>query len=272
MAVGQVFTWEVLSSGKVPQEESFRVVMEKLRATLGAESSVVSALLFGSVVRGDSNIRSDIDCGVIYETEQEPAAVAAMHSVDRLACSLHVPINFVPCDTVLASTRLHHLGTSFTQHLQTSIAAGGLIKGDFLGFLAPTLPTQLEVETYIEAKMYKLQESYAQMASFSDERLAVFLKKVLEAPMHVARKMLVHGDLLRGDSKVKVHERYLQVMPQHLGEQLFSLVLTDAWYSEELATQRLFLNEARYEKAIDHLKRNVPHVLRFLRSNILLLN
>lgn len=270
--MGQVFTWDSIRTGKIPRQESFHYVASDMREMLSDEPAVVSALLFGSVVRGDFNIRSDIDCVVIYETAQQEFAMETMHNIDRRASALHVPINFTPCDTVLAKTRLHHLGTSFITHLQASINAGGLIKGNLIDLLAPTIPATQEIESYIKMKMYSMQESLAQMMSFSEERRTAFLKKALEASTHVARKMLIYEGTLRGDSKKEVQERYRATMPANLAEQFDRLLSLDYSYSIDLDTQLEEPNQDKYEKVLSRLQKQLPKVLEFLRSNILRLD
>lgn len=266
--MGQVFTWDSIQAGRIPKLESFHRVAADLRETLSSEPAVVSALLFGSVVRGDFNIRSDIDCLVLYETIGQNSAMGAMHHVDRMAHSLHVPINYTPCDTMLARTRLHALGVAFVRHLQAAIDAGGLIKGNLVDLLAPTVSAKQEIESYISRKMYSLQESFAEMTSFSEERFVAFLKKALEAPVHVARKMLIYEGVLKGDSKREVQARYREMMPPHLGEQFDYLLSVDSWYSLELEFQLKKPDQEQYSDALASLQQELPKVLEFLRSNI----
>lgn len=270
--MGQVFTWEAIRSGKIPQLESFHTVGNRLRTQLATEPSVASALLFGSVVRGDFNFRSDIDCLVLYKTEQEGVAMAVIHEIDREAHGLHVPINFTPCDTVLAHTHLHHLGSSFVRHLQASIDAGGLIKGDLVGSLAPTISPEEEIRSYIKMKMYKMQASFAQMSSFSEEQLASFLKKAFEAPMHVARKMLIYESTLGGDSKKEVQARYRDTMPSPMAALFNNLLALDAWYSSEVERQARRPNRQRYNETLALIMSELSGLLQFLRLNILRLN
>jgi predicted nucleotidyltransferase len=232
----------------------------------------VSALLFGSVVRGDFNIRSDVDCIVLYETGGQNSAVGAMHHVDRMAHALHVPINYTPCDTALARTRLHVVGTSFVRHLQCAIDAGGLIKGNLADLLAPTVPVAQELESYISRKMYSLQAALAQMASFDEKELARFFRKALEAPMHIARKMLIYEGTLEGDSKQDVRTRYRETMPTYLGEQFDYLLSVDSHYSLELGLQLEIQDQEQYSDALVSLQSELPKVLEFLRANILRLN
>lgn len=270
--MGKVFTWDAIQDGRIPKKESFQFIADALRETLSGEPSIVSALLFGSVVRGDFNIRSDIDCAVIYQVEEEEWAMSAMHEVSQLALTFHVPINFTPCDTVVAGTPFHHLHRSFVQHLQTSIDAGGLIKGNFVDLLAPTIPAEQEIESYIKMKMYSMQESLAQMTTFSEERFAAFLKKALEAPTHVARKMLIYEGTLQGDSKREVRERYRETMPRPLSDQFDLLLKADRLYSDDLACQMEELNKEQYEVTLDLLRIQLPKVLKFLRANIIRIN
>lgn len=195
-----------------------------------------------------------------------------LHQIDSQAHGRYVPINVTPCDTVLARTRLHHLGASFVRHLQYSIDTGGLIKGSLAGMLSPTIPVRQEIESYIKMKMYSMQESLATMTSYSDERLAGFLKKALEAPTHVARKMLIYYDLLRGDSKKEVQERYRECMHDDLGKQLDYLLALDAWYSSALQCQLRSPNKTLYADTLTALQADMPKVIEFLRSNILRLD
>lgn len=270
--MGQVFTWNAVRNRKVPARESFAVVAKSLRTTLATEPTIAAALLFGSVVRGDLNIRSDVDCLVLYETNGEAIAMETMHALDMAAHSLHVPINFTPCDTQLAQTRLHHLGVSFLRHLQASIDAGGCIKGDLVALVAPTISAKLEIESYIKMKMYNMQESLAQMTSFSEERMASFLKKALEASTHVARKMLIYEGTLEGDSKREVQQRYQETMPPRLSQLFGHLLSVDARYSLELERQLEGPDATAYAMTLQRIQSELRNLLEFLRLNILRLN
>lgn len=271
--MGQVFTWDSIQAGKIPEKRSFHRVAFDMRTSLAGEPAIVTALLFGSVVRGDFDIRSDVDCVVIYKKEQEAWAVSMMHDIDRRAHALHVPVNFTPCDTVIVATRFHALGSAFVRHLRSAMDAGGLIKGNLVDILAPTIPAEQEIESYIRMKMYNLQESLVQITSFSEERRVAFFKKALEAPTHVARKMLIYEDTLRdGDSKREVQERYRDTMPGLLSKQFDYLLKVDRQYSADLEGQMEKPNQSRYEKALDRLQGRLPDVLEFLRSNIIRLN
>lgn len=266
--MGKVFTFEEIEEGRVPRPENFNLVASRLREELLYESSVVCALLFGSVVRGDSTIRSDVDCVVVYDVQKEKSAVRVMHRLNRFANTLHIPINYTPCDTAVARTYLHALGKAFVQHLQAAIDAGGIIKGNLVDILAPTMSATQEVESYISRKMFSLMESYAEMSTYSEERLFAFLKKALEAPMHVARKMLIYEGTMQGDSKREVQEQYKVTMPMRLVKQFEGLQLGDSLYTKELKHQIKHPNEVEYKNELLALRMQLPYVLEFIRGNI----
>jgi predicted nucleotidyltransferase len=270
--MGQVFTWDSIQYGRIPKKESFLDVAHDLREQFSLRPSIVSAVLFGSYVRGNFTIRSDVNCFVIYKSEEEDLAMSAMQAANRKAHALHVPINFALCDTALAHTRWHHLDASFVQHLQDAIDAGGLIKGTLDGLLAPTVPATAQIESYIKVKLYRMQESFALTTSFSDDRLARFLTKTFEAPTDVARKMLIHEGTLRGDSKKEVQAEYRETMPKALSRQFEQLLAADLRYSAHLLLQVAEPDKDNYVDVLARLQMGVPRVLEFLRLNVLHLN
>ncbi|MFI5260453.1 MAG: nucleotidyltransferase domain-containing protein [Candidatus Paceibacteria bacterium] len=270
--MGQIFTWDAIQHGRIPNKKSFHHVAKELRSRLAGEDSIIAAALFGSVLRGDFTIRSDIDCAVIHDTDHERTAMGVMHKAIEMATALYVPINFTPCDVRLAETRYHHFGPSFQKHLESSMNAGGLIKGDLIDLLAPTVPVQEEIEWYIKMKMYNLQESLTQMPVYSEERMTLFLKKVLEAPMHVARKMLIYEGCLLGDSKSEVQEQYRDTFPTKLAQRFDDLLKLDHEYSTGLDHQMKSPDQEKYEQLLLRIKRELPHVLEFLRGNIVRLD
>ena len=65
--MGRVFSWQEINSGQIPDLSSFDSVGNLLREELTACPAVLGALICGSFLRGDHNLRSDIDCVVLYE-------------------------------------------------------------------------------------------------------------------------------------------------------------------------------------------------------------
>lgn len=267
--MGRIFTWDEISNLKVPRTIDFQRVAELLREEISREPTIVSAVIFGSVLRGDYNCRSDIDCLVIYDSAQETQAARFLQQLDEKAHTLNVPINFTPCDSTLATTRFHQLGPLFLRHIYRAIETGGLIKGDFRRRLAATVTPREEIETYIRSKMYTIQEGYAEMRTYGDERLAVFLKKTLEAPMHVALKLLLFIGEVEDDSKKAVAAKYATIFPAKLRARLFRIIEVDKWYTNEVNLQLDRKDLHTYNMSMRELRLAVPQTLKFIRSNIL---
>lgn len=269
--MGQVFTWDALEREHIPLLQDFDSAISAFRTALAAEDSIVGAIMCGSVVRGDHTVRSDVDCFVLYKHEQESAAFAFMQQATAAAKELHVPLGFVPCDTLLIQTRMHHLGKSFLWHLEKSSQAGGLIKGDPLRMVADSVSKEEELEAYLRVKMYNLQEAWSKANTFSDERTASYLQKLLEAPMHTARKTLAHLGRLEGDSKVQIRRLYRERMPGAMADQLERLVELDARYSAGLFEQLGHPLEDAYHRLLASMLARSEDVLQFIRANLLFL-
>lgn len=81
--MGRIFTWDEISNLKVPKTMDFQNVVKLLREEISREPTIVSAVIFGSVLRGDFNCRSDIDCLVIYDSTQETRAATLLQRLDE---------------------------------------------------------------------------------------------------------------------------------------------------------------------------------------------
>lgn len=267
--MGKIFTWPAIQSGNIPTLEDFTLVDEMLRRDLGHERAISDSIVCGSVVRRDHNIRSDIDCAVFYPHAQSRQAFAAMQHLSARANQHHVPLTFIPCDTEVMKTRLHHFGPDFIKHLRSSARQGGLIKGDPFRHIAASISQEQEFESYLRVKAYTLQEGWAEFPVLSEERQAAFLKKALEAPLHIARKLLrLHGYLQENDSKAQVRKQYAISMPQQAVEMLGRILHLDVEYTRELDRQLQEPSLEDYETFLTYLAEEVPNILEFLRWNI----
>lgn len=269
--MGKVFTWEEVRNGHIPLLQDFDSAIKAFREAVMAERSILGALVCGSVTRGDHTVRSDVDCFVLYDHVRESEAFAFMQVSTGVAQKLHVPLGCVPCDSLLIKTRMHHLGQSFLWHLEKSSQAGGLLKGDPLKAVAESVSEQEELEAYLRVKMYNLQEAWSKANTFSDERTASYLQKLLEAPMHTARKTLAHLDRLAGDSKVQIRRLYRERMPSAMADQLERLVELDAYYTRGLYEQLERPQEHAYYRLLGSVLVRSEDVLEFIRSNLLFL-
>jgi predicted nucleotidyltransferase len=269
--MGQIFTWHDVLEGNVPEPQDFAKVVDILKEDFKFSrraDAIQGALICGSVTRGDYNIRSDIDCFVVYDKQQEQDAFRFMQKMSSVARILHVPLCFIPCDSVLVRTRMHHIGPSFFRHLERSVEAGGLLKGKPLAVIQNTLSEKEELEGYLRVKMYNLQEGLGQYWAFSNEHRAQFLKKLLEAPMHVARKTLARLGFLEEDSKAYIRERYTEVMPAELSAMLQILIDLDLVYTRYLQEQLNAPDEESYTLLLTRIVNQAGLVLSFVRANL----
>lgn len=268
--MGKVYAWDDVEAQRIPHLDEFPVVINQMRNVFEREESILGALVCGSVLRGDHTRRSDIDCVVIYDTCYEREAMYNLQELSMFAGKKYVPLGIVPCDSYTASTRFHHLGPAFRVHLQTAIAGGGIIKVDPLQLLGSGGNDMIaEVEDYLRMQVYRMEEGLAKYCNMPIDRQCDFLQKVLEAPLHVARKILHLFANESDDSKEAISKRYLKAMPFSLGEMLSRLITFDKLYTVELLQQLDSPNKKRYEDFWEDLEEQFPYqVLHFVRSNI----
>lgn len=269
--MGIIYTWKEIRYRKIPGLQDFVDVKEVLFEELSENEHVVSAVLCGSVARGDFDKRSDVDCVVIYDTDHEKEV---MDELRALTCSAlsdnYIRINFVPVDSILAQTRMHHIGGSFREHVIYCAQSGGLIKGNVEQSIAPSLDTKQEVLSYLRVKVYTLTEGYAGYYAFDYHKQINFLKKVLEAPMHIARKMLYYRDMLSGDSKKAVLDQYRQIATEDQMYLLGALCHINSVYTSDLefytSGQR---SKTDYDQVLEGLAEAIFMSVQFARLNLL---
>lgn len=265
--MGKVFTWQEVAERRIPVLGDFTLVLQALRNTLSRSPSIFGALVCGSVIRGDHNRRSDLDCVVIYDAKKSRDAYAIMQSLSVYAHRLHVPLTFISSSTRLTVTRMHHFGPSFVEHIGFSLGSG-LIKGRPLELLSPSVSRKAGIEEYLRFKMHYLEAHWAAYPTGDDQNKAEFLKKTLEAPLHVARKTLSWFGPLEGDSKLQIRQQYASRMPAKMVAVLGELVHLDHEYSNELARQLEKPDQANYNTFWGYLEEQVPQVLEFVTSNL----
>lgn len=267
--MGVVYTLPQIKAQQVPLPEDFEWVLRALQHEFTVFPEILGAVVCGSVKRGDFDLRSDLDCFVLYAVGYELEVFARLQELSKLAAGKNVSLSFIPCDSTLSATRMHHVGPSFLAHLERSAHDGVWVKGDVSQFAVPNVPTKQELEWYVRVKMYTLQEGYAAVSTYSEERLVGYLRKLLEAPLHVARKMLAYQGVLTEDSKAFVRTKYCEHMPTELSDQLEVLLSLDAEYTAELLRQLDSPNDKLYRNFLAYVAGEAPTTLEFIRSNLL---
>ncbi len=268
--MGSVYTWESIREGRIPSPKSFKVAAEFIRSAIKQEPTIMVAVMCGSVLRGDHNRRSDIDCAVLYETRNERAAISAMQTIGQLVHDTHhIPLNWIPIDSDLARSDMHQMGSSFVHHIKLAAGHGGTIKGHLSQALWPTQSVADEVRSYVRAKLYNLVEGAADLMQFSEERQMSYLKKVLESPMHIARKMLHVSGVMRGDSKEDVCTLYSAATTEECRNIFEKLLKVDASYTSAVEHQVRNPSLDEYTRVIGSVIQAIPLAIEFARFNAL---
>jgi hypothetical protein len=265
--MGNVFTVAQVRAGRIPDPAAFRIAERRLKQGILQEPAIIAAVVCGSVLRGDHNRRSDIDCAVLYDTTHAEQAIRFMQEEVRAGASTCTPINFIPVDTTLAQTRLHHFGRSFAHHVKISALNGGTVKGDLTSALALTMSLEDEIFSYLSAKIYKLETGWTELRTYPEERTAAYLKKVLEAPMHVARKALRLREYTDMDSKRDVEAAYLRFAPPKLAGAFSELLTIDRWYTEVIDVQARAVDAVKYAQELASLEEAIPLSIEFAKMN-----
>lgn len=284
--MGRVYTWQNLQEGNVPEMHAMdyviRYMSRVLETMLPADRDLITgAVVCGSISRKDGwAMRADVDCFVLYRHQHEKTVFTHLQDVVLHAKLMHVPVSFIPCDTKLAETSFHHVGETFREHLQQSVDRGHLVFADPLDGLAPGAERYEEVSGYMRVKLYSLQEAHTKRTIFTPEEEVRYLQKMLEAPMHVARKMLAVFDCLEYDGKQAVLEQYEGFFPAKLAHSLQLLIALDDEYSAVLLQQVRRLGKPVDARELREIEREYRHILNklldasllvqgFIRENLL---
>lgn len=265
--MGRVFTFQELAEKWVPRPESFAVVSDMVRRGLEACPGVFGAVACGSVHLGKHTLRSDYDCFVLYRPHLKAEAMATLQRVSRMAGDLHVPVNWMPLDTGIASLPVHHIGYYLVRHLERAAASGGVIKANPLPLVfVDEAYFAGDLRGYLRNKMRRIEECWSELDSLSEADCSWFLQKVLESPIHVARYMLHWtGEALADDSKNSVLNAYAGLGA--LGNVLRDHVRADSAYTDAVHRQLERPDPETYRAALEAVKDRIPIVLDFIRSN-----
>src|SRR4030042_353606 len=190
--MGRVFSWQEIESGQIPELKNFDLVGEMLRKELSICPAIIGALICGSFLRRDHNRRSDIDCVVLYEWKKRQAAENVLRELAQISSDLNVPLEFVPVDSELAQTPLHHLESTFIDHLIISSRdKAGIIKMNPVSILSfePSLFIQ-DTKAYLINKVRRFDKGSINLPVMPSDQLYRLLQKAVEFPVYAARKIL----------------------------------------------------------------------------------
>lgn len=271
--MGKIFSWDEILNKRVPEMNSFSHIAKTIRERLEAIDSILGGIICGSVLKNSHTVRSDIDCLVVYEEKWHNLIVKALQDIYCSAARMHIPVGFIPVDLSVAKSSSHHISLSFAAHLDQSAMNGGVIRQNPLPFFNFDNKDILQdVHNYVSQKMRKLESGnieISDMGSYEPE-LYRLLQKALEAPVHIARKMLLLRKVkLPDDSKEMVAQYYSLIATDEEKDLFRILVVADENYTRALLLQIEKPNKDQYFQDIMKIIKLLPDSLRFARLNAL---
>ncbi|MBM3255956.1 MAG: hypothetical protein FJZ04_00590 [Candidatus Moranbacteria bacterium] len=269
--MGRVFAWEEITDHYVPQLESFDILCCLLETKLSNSPAIKGALVCGSYVRGDYNIRSDIDCVAVYDWQKRADAMKVFQRLEIESSKKNIPLEMIPLDDKLAATPNHHFNSTFIDHLRLSVERGGIIKRNPVELIHPNpLSYWEDTRLYLIHKIRKLEKGSAAFPVLRFERPYVFLQKALEFPIYAARKMIQCADrkFKSGDSKKEVLDIYASLNIKAASSLLQEIVALDEHYSQCVERQLIQKDRELYFEVLREIVAVIPKVLNFARSNL----
>lgn len=271
--MGKVFSWEEIVTGKIPKLENFSVVQEQIFLELEKCNEVIGGVVCGSVLRGDHNVRSDLDCLLVHDGKNVFRVIELLQDLDSFAKELFIPVEFILVDKRVAHTPT--IERSFGMHLDWSARNGGCIKKNPVSMISFHLNLKQELQNYVRLKFSKLTKQWIKYPKSSSEQRFHLLQKILEAPVYIARKIIRWQgvDISFDDSKKIIVELYLKHFNNSKSSEFFKEVVdSDLLYSRKLLQQLECPKEESYHKTLREIEVIVPNVLEFIRLVMLMVN
>jgi predicted nucleotidyltransferase len=256
VAMGRILTCSQLSRGAVPRVTNFRPALTLVRERCSG-FWVESAQLFGSAAYGAYGPRSDIDVIIIGKEPTNPAHLRGYVAclVDDVMKNYAVPLSVQLVTEKQLETGSHTLIGPLARHLRRVAAfEGAKIKGDVCGRLPPPEITTAEVRDYVVRKFCKIQTMLTNPDRMLDSQLCRLLQKVVEAPLHVARRQLdLIGGLNEDDCSAVVIERYRATMPDELVQAFLAAHGANSFYDAQVVTHTQKFNKEGYQNVLKNL-------------------
>lgn len=276
--MGRVFSFEELSARQVPTDADFeasrQVFSEFVEDAVGV-GLIRGAMIFGSAAIKKTNARSDLDCFIVLDQDNESSWGAAVDIVEATkdASDGRIPVGAIgrPADWLLK--RRHELDRFFGAHLS---GPHRIVIGDdparYMTF--NTRPAIEVVEDFMVAKSRKLSEF-----AWTDNPIEILhaLQRTLELPNAVGRKALRAVDEMEGTNrsiensadKKLVGNASIELFSE-LGTESHALALLEAdrQYNEVIAAVLSGeMNETEYAKVLHGLgEKVVPSIGWIIRT------
>ena len=243
-------------------------VIDTMRTKLGATEGIVGAILCGFCMWGTHDQRSDVDCVVLYDFGARERVFHVFKEIEAEAHSLYVPAQIICVDTEVAKIGMHDITFLFSRHLNHAAREGGVVNEDPMQYLRfPRTDPAEDIREYIRHKLGDLQKRFVGYKTMGEDGQVRFLKKVLEVPMNLARKLLArNGFDLENDSKKVVSEKYAGIASP-LEYSLFQgLTELDERYTKAIRIRTDFIcSQNSYNSLLSAIENQIGNAIEFVR-------
>lgn len=270
--MGRIFTPKEVELKLVPTLSDFTVFVNLLKWELAGCEGVIGALICGSVARGCHNVRSDVDCLVLYTPESEELIIRILADLYDAAKKMHIPLGIIRLSSDLASTKMHHISRGFADHMSKVVYTESVVKTNPLVFLNLNNSDLVEdTEDYLRFKLRQLEKFQVERQSISEDMYYSGLSKITASTIHVARKVILCLDReLNDDSSPNVRKIYPNYVGSELASVFYRLVQVDRQYSLKLPQHLRKFDRSDYEAIVQDIDDLLPVFIKFVRANALM--
>lgn len=278
--MGYVFPLENVVARKIPRLEAYPVASGMVKSYLQAffkDEKIHGALIFGSI-NNNYSVGSDIDTLIVYEDEAGLSAIRNLRQ--HIESETFVPVEFIPVKRELGQKGIHTIDNAFRQHLEHHLYNGQIGKNPLDFICIKPVPYKLDLLNKLAVYIAGLEKGFVN-EDFGDQRYYIFLRYILEKPVHTVREMLqsVYRELPKDENGRPIDDR--EGLCREYEKQFFghSLLLEDLMkileaqknyreFLRHLPTENL---EKAYIQELRKIEAVYPNASRFIRKNALLL-
>ncbi len=254
--MGRILSSLEVAKSQVPNQEKFAEAQAIVRERCLIEGGVKAALLFGSAVYGAGGLRSDLDV-VMVSTDADLSIVRGRVAslADGFMRHYSVPLSVQLVAVDQLERGLHTLTGPLVMHLRRAAEHEHTkVKGDVLQWLPPPRITHQDVLEYVVSKHHSLQESLLRADRWQEPLLCRLLQKVVEAPLHVARRQLDLAGVLGTDDRSQVvTDLYGKTMPDSFRLAFAAAHEANHFYDVQLQRHLLHFSREAYLQVLRRL-------------------
>jgi hypothetical protein len=268
--MGRVFSFNEIEARQVPTIEAISGLARFIKTLAENNESIRAGVILGSVMYGRHTRRSDVDFVVIHDASQAVAAHKLFRLFYEQAAQVHVPLEVISISDQLAAASAHDIGLALTNHLSLADKSTCVVKQHPCELLSPhVLNAREDILNYLCRKAADLERRQYHLAQMSGHEYFKYLQKLLESPIHIARRMLQLRRESTDDSKPRVVSQYAEIVNRDLAELFERLQSLDAEYSAELERQLEHPSEAAYKTMLKRIEQVIPDAVTFAQQNLL---